>query len=228
MTALRKTAVAAMLVVLIGGCSDETIVGTSGDEATGTTVSGGDALPADRDALPLGLGQLRGVDGAGRITDAEALVESAQQVGLSPQQVAAFEDGDVDYAEHEALTRLTIQCLRDAGFDASETGVSEGIEGVPTLSFRWGGPGSDTSAALDVADFCEQYHSLPAELIYIAMNGPPAEEVQRRVDELFVTFGECLRDAGVDGLPDLEEYDSSMQEELLQYLDDPRHDCAAP
>lgn len=225
---MRQHLTGACLLVLCGfalGCSTSRSAGLVEDAGPSATEN----AASNASGLPVGLSGLQGVDDFGTVSDPEALVASARRSGLSDDQVAAFADGSVSFAEYEALTRQTMQCLRDAGFDVVDNGLEEDhFSGFETLSYGWGGPESDTPEALELANYCEQHHSLPAEIIYKAEHGPTQEEKAQLINDAFITYGRCLEAAGISDLPDLDNYSPTMQDALLIYLDDPRHDCQGP
>lgn len=184
---------------------------------------------ADTDDGEIGFGteNLRGLDASGRVIDVEALVESARQIGLDDQQVAAMADGSVTFAEHESLVRNGLQCMRDAGLDVVELGLTVSQAGVDTVRYAFsGGPsGISDDEALLRATRCEQLHFIPATVLYEAEFGLSEEEQQRKIDSAFVRFGRCLEEAGLTDLPDLDNYVPEMQDDLIALVDDPRHTC---
>jgi len=175
----------------------------------------------------MGIEFLEGVDAFGNVTDVSLLVESAREIGLSEPQIDALADGSVTFAEHEALVRNGLECMRDSGLDVRELGLETSSAGVDEVRYAFsGGPtGLSDEDTLDRAMRCEQLHFVPATLIYEAEFGLSVEEQQTNIDTAFVRFGRCLEDAGITGLPDLDDYTPLMQDTLLSFVDDPRHEC---
>lgn len=213
------------LALALANCSTSADSEQVGERSATSTSHGGD----QPEALGSGPVGLDGLDGRGRIEDLDAVLASARELGLAQQQIDALSDGEVTYAEHESLVRLTLQCMKEAGFDAVETGIGDSGMGVETLRYAWGGAGSETAAGISAGMVCENRFSLPAVRIYVAQNAPPLEQVQAEIDARFIEFGRCLVEAGVAGVPDISEYDAAaMQDQLLSFVDDPRHACSPP
>jgi hypothetical protein len=215
-----------LLVVLLaaGACTGRS---TSSSGPVGSSTTGGAQGRAGDPALGWGLEGLEGVDAFGSITDVDLLRESATRLGLSDEQVAAMSDGTVTFAEHEQLVRLALSCMEDRGLEVHEMGLKTTQRGVEEVAYAFSGDpaGFDNKETLTIARYCEQFHMVPATLIYEAEFGISLEEEQANINEAFIRFGECLRDAGITEIPDIDHYDPTMQDALLAYVDDPRHNC---
>ena len=88
-------------------------------------------------------------------------VQSAEQKGASPEQVAVLRKSDVpSFEDYEAAIRRGLACMEDAGIQT--WGPDAGHKnGIAILTYRTAGesPGRTPAQTLDVTDACEIQHS---------------------------------------------------------------------
>lgn len=220
------TVIAGVLVLCFGavGCSD-------GERATdsGVQLSAGDvdavALARER-GIPVGLEALAGVGPDGVVADAGELARTAEVAGLSPAHVDAFADGQVSFSEYEALMMDAVECVRSRGVTVAElppiTDPSSGVTRVRyAIDAESPGLSEQEISAMDAE--CITQHAFAAQMLYSIQSGPPAEEIERRNQEQFAAYRECLVEKGID-LPPMEEL---MYDDLLAYVD-VVPECEAP
>lgn len=236
-----KTISVAVLAVMILGCSSDASAPTTSPDA-GASDETEVAVSSEPDALSattleqylaapapiVGPSQLGEVDASGNIVDLEAFLAAAEEAELAEEQIAAMSDGEVDFAEHEQLTRLGLDCMRDGGLVVLEQGIRFD-RGVDRVSFSFGeGAGQSELEGLKIGDQCQRDYFFTATVMYRTQNGWSEEEERERMNTDFVAFARCLESAGVSGVPPLESPDDMTAEifdALLALQDAPGHDC---
>lgn len=204
-----QVALGAVLLVLLGGLA---LPALGGDRE----VSPADGPVAPAPAIPAGAEVLDGVGFDGEVDDLPALVRSAEDAGLAPEQIAALSDGRVTFAEYQALMSSGRDCAHRDGVDLvllpprqdPNTTVTRIELAIPADDARQ--PTIDRV----VAD-CLTRHVTPAEGVYVRAHMPPRDELQARQDAEFERYYACLVGAGIQ----LPAFDQLTIDHLLAYLD---------
>lgn len=123
---------------------------------------------------PMPIGQV-GEDAVGLAVD-PSFLDSARAGQASAEQVSVLEDGRVSFDEYQSAVDRTLSCMRDAGIDVGDSGVSRsrGFR-VITYAFPTSSPGRTDDQTLAIADDCIATHSWFVEAAY--ETSPEALEV---------------------------------------------------
>lgn len=137
--------------------------------------------------------------------------------GVSDEQRAALDDGDLTYAEYERAVLAEVECLVAEGFAIRTPPTYDPIERRLRFSYT-SGSGSDgrQDAVIAIADGCNLQHSAMVGAVWGLLNQPTPEEIAEAREAIM----ECLRAS------DVAEHPPVGTAEFTAWVTDP--DVASP
>ncbi|NNH07791.1 hypothetical protein [Cellulomonas fimi] len=134
-------------------------------------------------------------------SQAEAVIQLAEQAEVGAEQMAILEDGDVTYDEYETAMNRAFECMRTAGFAVTVTGTNR-QNGTTVLDFSVQGTTSDTDLATQAGRSRQEACYVEEARFVDAFWQTASDEVvafeERRASALEPLLRECLASAGAD------------------------------
>ncbi len=208
------------LAIVSGACTDSTADVADRPNGDRATRSVAESLPerAAEQGRPISAGEVGAVRPDGTIVDLDAFVAAMGTGELDERQVSAVSDGVVAFAEVQALLEHALSCMRSEGLSArAEQGTVDAWSDVPSVAYAYSGEAAGLSddATFAVEARCATRHLAVAQQVYELQNAPAEEEIENAIADAFKVYRACLSDAGVEGLPAVEEsggnYDVYLQ-----------------